>query len=404
MLKPRILSIMTAAIISFVAALTGSPAVAAPRAEVRFLPLEPPSAAVPDGAHPDGGPCVQTFSTYSSFVGGGNATVQAGLVETEIVAASYVLTAADFPLRLDQAQAVWGTINATIATTTKWSLLVWQGIPSTGTVVIAVSSDGISIPHIVLPSGTSATLVQVDFLPDPPDHIVIQDDGTHTFSIGFRIDDHQQQTGNPCTVAPPPCCNAFPTTDASGVSNLANNWLFGINCGAFGCPANGGWARFSTLPGFCRPSSDWNLWATYLPSYALVEIVTLTCDDGLDNDCDGFADCDDSDCAAEPICALTASPTIAGGGAALALEVTNPARRTTAPMRLHVPRPALVRIDVIDLQGRVAATIPVRAYSSGVHELSWNGGTLSTLASGTYFVRAEAEGIGAVTEKIVVVR
>ncbi len=32
------------------------------------------------------------------------------------------------------------------------------------------------------------------------------------------------------------------------------------------------------------------------------EVVDLTCDDGLDNDCDGEADCNDLDCAADPYC------------------------------------------------------------------------------------------------------
>jgi len=34
------------------------------------------------------------------------------------------------------------------------------------------------------------------------------------------------------------------------------------------------------------------------------EVPGLTCTDGLDNDCDGFIDCDDSDCATEPICTV----------------------------------------------------------------------------------------------------
>src|SRR5262245_50308918 len=181
-------------------------------------------------------------------------------------AATYVLTAADFPRRLDAAQCAWGTNGATIPTTTQWSLFVWQGNPNTGSVVISVASDGISIPHLVMPAGTNGVVVEVDFLPDAPDNIVINDNGTHTFSIGFRIDHHNQQTGNPCTVAPPSCCNAFPTVDTSGLSQSTRNWLFGVNCGPFGCPANGGWATFAALPGFCRPSGDWNLRAAYLPS------------------------------------------------------------------------------------------------------------------------------------------
>ena len=33
------------------------------------------------------------------------------------------------------------------------------------------------------------------------------------------------------------------------------------------------------------------------------EIPGTTCDDGLDNDCDGLSDCDDPDCSTDPACA-----------------------------------------------------------------------------------------------------
>ena len=32
------------------------------------------------------------------------------------------------------------------------------------------------------------------------------------------------------------------------------------------------------------------------------EIPEMTCDDGVDNDCDNFVDCDDSDCSGDPVC------------------------------------------------------------------------------------------------------
>ncbi len=378
---------------------------AAPRVDVRIVPMEPPNAA-PRAPVPAGG-CSPVFSTYSTFQfeAGGPLTVQAGMAETEMAGASYVLPAAEFPLRLDRAEAAWGTNNATVATTTQWSLLVYQGLPSTGTLLITVSSDGISIPHIQLPSGTNAVVVIVDFLPDPPDNIVISDNGSHAYSIAFRIDDHNQQSGNPCFVAPPSCCNAFPTTDTSGLSNSTNNWLFGINCGAGGCPANGGWARFSQLPVFCRPSGDWNLRATVLAPYATGEIVSLTCADGLDNDCDGFSDCDDADCASDPFCTATGAP-LAGSfsGAALALEIPNPLPASGASFRLHVPREAAVRVEIFDLQGRAVASFAERVYSAGVHSLAWDSGNASHLAPGTYFVRASASGLAAATRKIVMVR
>jgi hypothetical protein len=107
--------------------------------------------------------------------------------------------------------------------------------------------------------------VNVQFSVDPgdPEQIVVNDDGSHTFSVGFRINQHNQPPANPCLQSPPTCCNAFPTTDASGLANSANNWLMGLNCGQFGCPPNGGWARFSQLAAGCRPSGDWVLRATW---------------------------------------------------------------------------------------------------------------------------------------------
>jgi hypothetical protein len=380
---------------------------AAPRASVRIVPMEPPAASAPHEA--PSGTCIQSFSTYSSFQfdAGGPLTVQAGMAETEIAAASYILPAADFPVRLDRAEMAWGTNAATIPTTTRWSLLVWQGIPSTGTLLITVSSDGISIPHLVLPSGTNAVVIQVDFLPDPPDNIVITDNGTHTYSIGFRIDDHNQQTGNPCTVAPPTCCNGFPTTDTSGLSNSANNWLHGIDCGQFGCPPpNGGWARFSQLPVFCRPTGDWNLRATIFAPYATGEIVTLTCADTFDNDCDGLTDCDDPDCASDPVCTMVGVPGAGVEGRdALRVQVPNPFPAGGAAMRLHVPRAGVVRIDAFDLRGRFVLGIAERMYAAGDHVVEWGaGGAAGSLAPGTYFVRASAGEMESAVTKIVVVR
>lgn len=396
-----------AALMIIVPTLALASTAASPRVAVSFLPVDALAAPKTADAAAPQALCTPAYSTYSTFNfdAGGPLTVQAGLAETEIAAASYVLTAADFPVRLDQAQCAWGTNGATIPTTTEWSLIVWQGIPSTGTPVITVSSDGISIPHLDLPSGTNATVIQVDFLPNPPDHIVIQDNGSHTFSIGFRIDNHHQQSGNPCSVAPPSCCNAFPTTDTSGLGNSANNWLFGINCGAFGCPANGGWARFSALPGFCRPTGDWNIRALYWPSYALGELATLTCADGLDNDCDGFTDCDDSDCIADPMCAAVgAVAQLPGPPVQLGIVVpAAPGFPRTALMR--VPRDAEVHLQLFDLRGRTLGESGGRIYAAGTHEIALDFvRAADAFPAGTYFLRAKAQGLDAATTKFVVVR
>src|SRR5690606_39685012 len=78
-------------------------------------------------------------------------------------------------------------------------------------------------------------------------------------------DQLNQPSASPCLQGAPTCCNIFPATDNSGLSNAANNWLGAINCGALGCPPNGGWARFSSLSTLCRPSGDWALRANWQP-------------------------------------------------------------------------------------------------------------------------------------------
>ncbi len=206
----------------------------------------------------------QNTSTY--LVDGFNSTqwtAQAGFAESEIFAASYQAPSSMFPIRIDTMQALFVTAATSVTTTTEWSVLVWQGRPDTGSLVASFSSDDVILPHLVMPPGTNGTVLEVSVDPNDPDQIIIQDDGTGTFSIGFRIDRHNNQTQNPCFTAPPSNSNAFPATDTDGLANAANNWLFGVNCGPFGCPANGGWSTFAALPGLCRPSGDWALSVTW---------------------------------------------------------------------------------------------------------------------------------------------
>lgn len=141
--------------------------------------------------------------------------------------------------------------------------MVWQGTPATGTLKYTFSSDGKMIPHIVLAPGTNGVNVQFMIDPNDPDQMYLDDDGSHTFSIGYRIDHHNNQTQNPCTVAPPSSSNAFPTTDTSGLQQSSKNWLYLLNCGSFGCGV--GWKTFAQLPSLCRPSGDWVIRATYTP-------------------------------------------------------------------------------------------------------------------------------------------
>ena len=210
------------------------------------------------------GSCPPVIVTHSDAnFGGGSFIVQAGFAESEVAAASYVVPAASFPIRLDLAEMIFATSSATVQTTTKWSIMVWEGTPATGTLVFTYSSDAKIIPHIVLPPGTTGVNVQFMIDPSDPEQIYLNDNGSHTFSIGYRIDAHNNQTQNPCFVAPPSASNAFPTTDTGGLQQPSQNWLYMVNCGALGCGA--GWKTFAQLPSACRPSGDWVIRATYSP-------------------------------------------------------------------------------------------------------------------------------------------
>jgi hypothetical protein len=235
------------------------------------MPIRP--AGKGDG-NPDGGGkggegtrgCSQIATWTNASFEGGSYRVQAGFAEHELAAASFTLPAAAFPIRIDSLEMIFATSNASVSTTTKWSVLVWDGRPNTGTLVAEYSSDGKLLPHIQLPPGTNGVNVFFQIDPADPDQIIINNvNGTNMFSFAYRIDDHNQGPANPCATSPPTCCNAFPVTDIGGLASAANNWLYGINCGSFGCPPNGGWARFSQLSVFCRPTGDWVMRATYTP-------------------------------------------------------------------------------------------------------------------------------------------
>ncbi len=205
------------------------------------------------------------------FQVGEQANLQAGFAEDEIFAASYTVAAGEFPLKINLIETLFGGLT-TITTETHWSVLVWEGTPDTGNLIAEYSSDGFKLPHVILPpapnpGGGQASFVQLQFSiePNDPNQIIVQDNGSHTFSVGFRIDAHHAQSGNGCQAgALPTCCNAFPVTDMTGVGAPGGNWLRGINCGPLGCPPNGGWAAFAGLvAGLCRPTGDWGLRATW---------------------------------------------------------------------------------------------------------------------------------------------
>ncbi|MEK6701540.1 MAG: hypothetical protein AABZ53_04705, partial [Planctomycetota bacterium] len=123
--------------------------------------------------------------------------------------------------------------------------------------VATYSSDGTILPHIEIPPGTNGVNLQFSIDPEDPEQVILNDNGSHQFTVAIRIDHLNQNPANPCSTAPTRNRNAFMASDVSGLAQPTLNWLNGINCGAFGCPSNGGWARFSNLPTFCRPTGDW---------------------------------------------------------------------------------------------------------------------------------------------------
>ncbi len=234
--------------------------------------------------------------TDASFTGG-QYNLQGGFVEGEIAIAVYTLPPDAFPIRVDTAEIIFGTQNASVPTTTEWSFLVWEGLPAPGNLVAEFSSDGLILPHLQMPPGTSGTNLLVEVDPGDPDQIFILANPDNAFSIGYRIDQHNNQSGTGCLTEQPASSNAFTATDLSGVSSPNGNWIFAIDCGAFGCPAD-----FSSFANFniggiisCSPSGDWVMRASYtslscvpastggccLPSGFCKTMTEAQCADGL---------------------------------------------------------------------------------------------------------------------------
>ena len=216
---------------------------------------------------PEGGIAGSCSPVVSSLTNanfeGGQFVVQAGFGETEMAGATYTAAASDFPIKIELAEMIFATSAATVTTTTEWSILFYEGTPTTGTLVYTFSSNGIDLPHLVIPPGTNGVNVQVMVDPGDPEQIILQDNGSHMFTMAYRIDNHNNQVQSPCLVGPPTGSNAFPTTDVGGLQNPTKNWLWAINCGALGC-ANG-WVTFSQIPSLCRPTGDWVMRCTWTP-------------------------------------------------------------------------------------------------------------------------------------------
>jgi hypothetical protein len=219
------------------------------------------------------GNCPPVIRTHSAAnFQGGAFTIQAGFAEGEIAAASYTIPAEHFPITLNTWEMIFATQAATVQTTTMYTVMVWEGTPNTGNLVESFSSDGTILPHLIMGVGTNGVNVQVSVDPGDPEQVIVQNNGSNTFSIGYRIDDHNNEPANPCLASPPTNSNAFPTTDNTssppGLAQPTQNWIFMLNCGFAGC-AN--WHSFQSMSSICRPNGDWNIRATYTPFTCTLE-------------------------------------------------------------------------------------------------------------------------------------
>jgi hypothetical protein len=206
------------------------------------------------------------LSTYTdaSFTGG-SYILQAGFVDNETAAVSYTLPPGSFPFIFRNAEMIFATQNATVQTVTQWALTIWEGTPTAGNIVAEVVADDTLIPYIRVGPGTAGTNVRLEVDPGDPEQIIVNNNGSNTFTVGYTIIRHNQPSTFPCFIPPASNRNAFPVVDTSGLSSTSGNWLEGINCGVGGCPPNGGFARFSSLSSGCRPSGDWVTRATWDP-------------------------------------------------------------------------------------------------------------------------------------------
>lgn len=209
--------------------------------------------------NPTDGCDVLKSHTDANF-GGGAFILQQGFAEGESLAASYVLPASEFPLKIDLCEWIVGCSNTSTVTTTKWAVSIYDGTPTNGTLVATYASDGDILPHIVLPQGTAGVNVNFSIDPGDPEQIVITNSsGTNTVTLAWRIVEHHNGPANPCgTIST--TSNAFPTTDTSGLAQPNHNWLDAINC-PLGCPA--GWKTFQQMISLCKPSGDWVTRLTY---------------------------------------------------------------------------------------------------------------------------------------------
>ncbi|MCA9255675.1 MAG: hypothetical protein KDA33_08545 [Phycisphaerales bacterium] len=268
------------------------------------------------GAAPRG-VCPPQVVTYSDqpFTGQITATFPPGMVEQEIAAATYTVPAENWPIVFRTADIVWGQTHLN-STTSASTLLIWEGTPDTGTLVDSFSSDDELIQHVHLPVGTSSVAVlSVTVDPGDPDQVILTNNGSNKFSVGFRIDAHNNPASSSCSepclglgTLPSVCCppdelsNAWPGMDAAGPGPFGSQqWLFARSCpGATGLcslAVDPGWHLLSSFPLTGSNGqdllNDWALQVTYetvncVPPTGACCATDGTCDSLTSSTCQGL--------------------------------------------------------------------------------------------------------------------
>lgn len=233
---------------------------------------------------------------FDAIAANSTVTLQLGAIELEGFASTYTLAATDFPLEITSVESFFASI-ADVDTSTAWLLQVYDGLPTTGTLVFQINSDpdpaGSGQPGDILIAAanptcnnntTSAIAAKLRFSVDPGADVadkirVLNINGTNRFTVVLRVIKANQAAGNCVTL--PRCKNAFLCTEGDTINGQANvlnfpddNWLFAVPC-PFSCPA--GFTRFSALGSGCSPTRDFLLKATYVSDNCVPQITGACC-------------------------------------------------------------------------------------------------------------------------------
>src|SRR5262245_23412955 len=109
--------------------------------------------------------CNVIASLTDANFSGGTFILEAGMAQTEMAAATYTVPASEFPIRINLAEVILATSEATGQTVTEWSVLFYAGTPTTGQLVATYSSDDVVLPHARVGPGTTG--VNIQFSIDP---------------------------------------------------------------------------------------------------------------------------------------------------------------------------------------------------------------------------------------------